>query len=330
MEQNKNNTEVSIVEIIYVIKSKFLYLILVSLVFAAFTYIYFEFIKKDVYQSEGTMIINFSEPASTVFGEYSPNSSKINDYLGFLNNHEVAQKTLKDLGLEDSITPDQINSGLSYLHDISSESNLVKLKLSIENEKSNFILSRYIDNFINLLNSKVALKALNYFQKEYSVTSSEYETRNKELEKEIKQIEELMEAVNRGVSKEEINSLQREGVLVNLSDVLNENYIILEEELIKNKRQVFNNQTKLETYRENVKRINKLKEKIKSDRFSTSFFDIVHDKTTVLMTQQEHTSTLVSKSPLPKSIIAFIVAFGLVFIYYVYRYIASLHYPQKQ
>lgn len=330
MKQNTYSIEISIVEIISVIKSKVLQLMLISLSLGVLTYVYLEYIKKDVYQSEGTVIMNFSNPISTIFGDYTPNSSKISDFLSLLNNQDIGLKTLKDLNLQDSISTEQLNKSLSYVHDISVENNSVKIMLSLEDKKANLILLKYIENFISLLNSTVGLKALDYFEKELEVTTTKYEIRNEELKKEIKQIEELMDLVNRGVPKSEINSLQKEGVLINLSDVLNENYLLLEKELIENKRQLFNYLTKMETFDKNIEKIKRLKNEITQNNYTSSAFDIIHDRITVLLPQQETTASAISKSSVPKSIAAFIVGLGFAMIYFIYRHIASLHYAQKQ
>ena len=321
MNNHDTPIEISISEIIAFLKTKSKSIIITGLSTAIVAFVYFGFIKDDLYQSEGLIIFNFTQPTTTEFGDYSLISPKTNDYLHLLEDPRIGIKTLNDLNIDNELSFETLSNNMLYINDLNNEGQSVKIKLSLQNENCNQILDTYIDNYIELLNSILTQEALNYFHDVYSVKIKLFEIQNEEIAAQIKNIEELMSTINKSVPKDQLLTLKKEGIQVNLSDVLNANYLLLEGQLIDNKRRFFNNEVTINTSQEYINKISLLKDSISANAFTHSVLNIIGNKALVVKPPLDLDDNPISKGIILKSFIAFILGIIVMILYNFYRFI---------
>lgn len=128
MEQRNDELEINLVELFYVIKSKILVILLTAVVFAAGSGLYTHYLITPMYSSTSCIYV-LSNDSGVSYYDFMIGSSITVDYIEMIKSDTVMERTIENLGIEDSYSVESLKSSIS----ISNPTDTRILKISVTN-----------------------------------------------------------------------------------------------------------------------------------------------------------------------------------------------------
>ncbi len=112
MEQSNDESEINIIELFYVIKSKLLIIILTALVFGIGAGVFTHYMITPMYSSSSSVYV-LSKEAVISYSDFMVGTSLTSDYMEMIKSDTVMERVLNNLGLEDELSVSQLREGIS-------------------------------------------------------------------------------------------------------------------------------------------------------------------------------------------------------------------------
>ncbi len=112
MEQSNDEFEINIMELFYVIRSKLLLIILSALIFGIGAGVFTHYMITPMYSSSSSIYV-LSKESVVSYSDFMVGSSLTSDYMEMIKSRTVMERVIKNLGLENEVTVEELRSSVS-------------------------------------------------------------------------------------------------------------------------------------------------------------------------------------------------------------------------
>jgi capsular polysaccharide biosynthesis protein len=251
MEQNTYENEISLKELLLILKKEFKIIATITATLILLSGIFSFFIAKPVYSSTASIVVKVPETIITKYGEYHLLTNNPNDIISLMKDIELAEKTIKGLNLK--ISTDSFNNSLSYNSSKDSSKYTVNFKWT-DKDNSSTILSTHLNNYIDYINYRFTLSATENFIRDIEKNNSIVAQSINELKDTISYNDEIISSLDNYQPTElkQFNSTN-DGIII--AEISNPSYNKLQEELLSQKVQLNNLEQQLSINGSNLKEL---------------------------------------------------------------------------
>lgn len=248
MDQNTYENEISLKELLLILKKEFKIIATITLLMVILVGIYSFAIAKPIYSSEASLVVKVPESVASKYGTYTLIANNPNDIMSLINEVDLADKTIKDLNLD--ISANTLNNNLSYSSGKDSSRYSLSFKWTDVDNASN-ILSTHLENFIDYINYRFSLSAVENFMDSTEKKNSIIQQSIKELTEKISYNNEVFSSLD-SYSSTEMKRLDSTKNGIVIAELSNPSYSKLQEEIINQKIQLNNLEFELSTNKSNL------------------------------------------------------------------------------
>jgi len=323
-KEKTSTTEINLLHLVNYIFQKMKFIILISCLVGAISYLYLAFLTVDKYSSETTIVVHSKEyKINTYFGDYELPFNDFNDYIEFITNEDVLGKTINDLQLDLSVV--ELNSDLyvQSLREADNNSNSFKIILNSELKNTGNILNQHLNNFINYINKNIEPTIINNFQQKFNTALESNKRQTENTVKLINHYDSLLREIKKNnLHHSDIKKLSQSNIILNKDILFNENYELTEALFLETKTKLFNLINLNENYKIFLDSLHKIELDISKAENENSYFKAFSPFVQILSNPSNPKDAL-PKKPLKNALFmtfgTFLVLFLILFSYKMIR-----------
>lgn len=313
--KNTNTSNLTLIDIFSKAISDWVVLIISTLLFGVGFYFYYTN-SKPLNKAITTVFLDFNNPITTKFGEYSPLNNNSSDYLKLMTQSEMLNQTIRQFSL--NITEEQFTNRivLDQLNPIDNRS--VEISLELSNENVDEILAFHVDLFRSHLLQFHQINAINFFK---TALAREFNSLKLEKEYNLKMtpsLDSVVKSMNiTDMSYAQVAKLNQQGFQISNNEFFNPAYHSISIELAELKARLWEIEKNLMTNMHLQSELKNIEDDLlsgetmfKTDLFSSASFMSVY----IQPNKISHSSSNVIKNTILGSIIGFILALLVVMI----------------
>jgi capsular polysaccharide biosynthesis protein len=253
---NNKEDEIDLRELIICLWRKKVIIILITLIVAILTGIFSVFVLTPVYHAKLNIIINMPETYHTEYGDYTLPITTNQQYINLITSNNVLLNTIKDMHYSNEITIEELREKITIgtvNTTLDVEQNSYDIKVAADNPTEARQLAQVLfDNYIEFLDVLTAEGSINYYSNNCKVNLKSLEgsldTTQKLLLKDEELLAETAQTINQKEEMKEIQDQINTSDFVVLENIVNENYTVIENDIIEKKQTINNIENSIQVY----------------------------------------------------------------------------------
>lgn len=253
--QSMDDGMINLREVILVLWKRKMMIISVTLIAAILTGIFSFFGIEPVYQAEINIVINMPEAYHTKFGDYALPIKTNSEYISLVTSNDVLSSTITKMGYDTEITTtEDIRGRIKIDFDNNNETqNVFSIVTEANNpEEARKLAECLYDSYVEFLNIMTIEGAVNYYYNLFSIEATSLkvllESTQNILEKNEQLLTETSPTINQKEALNEIQNQINAREFIVLENVVNPNYTLIEEDILKNKQSINDIEDKMNVY----------------------------------------------------------------------------------
>lgn len=264
MQQVKK--DISFKDIFDVLWSQKITIICITLIISILAGIYSMFILEPVYQTKLNIIIKMPEIYHTQYGDYTMPLTSNQQYINLIKSNDVLNNTIIDMGDQsDKMDIEDLGKRI-YVATTTSEELQNSFEVVVEANEPDAakqLAQVLYENYTEFLDSLILEGAIDSYIDTYTITLRSLETElntNREiLKKNEKLLTETPQTINQKNAMDEVLNQANTSDFIVLEDVINSNYVKIENDIIINKQKIYEIENSITTNNSYLDELNKLK-----------------------------------------------------------------------
>lgn len=223
------------------------FIIVFTLIFAIAAGLISMFFISPVYNTKLNIIMNMPEEYETRYGQYTLPITTNEQYINLILSNDVILNTISNMKYENGITIEKLKDRISITKSSVTagiEQNSFEVTVSADNPEESLRLAQFLyDSYVEFLDVMTKEGAISYFindfNREIKTLENQLNSANEILEKNKELLAETPQTITDGKTNIEINTkLDDNSEYVIPVDVVNPNYIKIENDIVNNKQSI--------------------------------------------------------------------------------------------
>lgn len=273
MNKDQSNTynseeELSLLDIFMIFWKQKTIIVSITLIAAILSGLFSKFVIEPVYTSNLNIVISMPETYNTKYGDYTLPINTNAQYINLIYSNNILANTIKDLGQDfESMTIEDLKENIiinsSNVNNVNPNSFNVAVS-SNDPVKAQKLAQALFYNYMEYIDVMLKDRIVDHFYNNISVlvkvTEEQLNLKNEVLKKNVELLAQTPQTIDQKAAMNEIQD--NKSAFIVLENIINPNYIKIENEIILNKQDISSLEISLKLYEEYLVEIKEEKEAI--------------------------------------------------------------------